>query len=214
MSTAAFAFLLGAHVVVRTTFYAARWFGYRRPAGVHRDALLAVAMVVATLTALHLLLEPGWRDAVLRALLAGALVGTALVICAYDLKWLLIPTELTVALGSLGLVGAAMRAPDAWIESCLGGLLMPLMLEITRRAFLALRHVDGLGQGDVKLGAAIGCTVGIWQVGPVIAVASITTLIYALLRHWLGGGAATTVKRVPFAPGLLVAMLLDLGSTQ
>ena len=72
--------------------------------------------------------------------------------------------------------------------------------EVYRR----IRGRIGLGMGDVKLFAALGCWTG-WQGLPgIILHAALASLIWALLLR-LAGRRITATTRLPFGPFLCLA---------
>lgn len=81
---------------------------------------------------------------------------------------------------------------DRWIGALAGGLLLALVAAAYRRA----RGGDGMGGGDPKLVAALGCWLG-WQALPLmLLLASLGGIVWALATH--GKGEALAVRRVPF----------------
>lgn len=123
--------------------------------------------------------------------------------------WLLLPLALLDARhfwlpdrlsASLALVGLLFAGPmlgtlllDRWIGALAGGLILALIAWAYRRA----RGDDGMGGGDPKLVAAIGCWLG-WQALPAMLVlASLGGIIWALIGQ-RKGDQPLGERRVPF----------------
>lgn len=71
--------------------------------------------------------------------------------------------------------------------------------------FYRVRHVEGLGLGDVKLIAAITFVAGISALPQIILLASIGGIVYALTKRT---GRSECASQVPFGPFLMYALFL------
>ncbi|WP_216361177.1 prepilin peptidase [Caulobacter mirabilis] len=128
-------------------------------------------------------------------LLAGVLTASSIV----DARSRRLPDPLTLA---VALLAVALAALDGWSRLATGlaaGVVTFLVLEGVRRGFMANRGRPGLGQGDVKLFAALALWLGLatpWAV----ALASALGLAIALVVRPADG-------RIPFGPAIAVAAL-------
>lgn len=154
----------------------------------------ALELAAALIGGVALLAAPG------AAGFAGALLGwllLALVVLDSEHYWL--PDRITLPLLALGLAFGqgtlAARLSGAALAG--GGLL--LLLHCYRR----LRQRDGLGLGDVKLGAALGAWFGPWLFGPLLLAAALFGIGLALLSGRIRANAAEA--RIPFGACLAVA---------
>lgn len=114
-----------------------------------------------------------------------------------DLETLELPDLWTAAVGLAGAGLSWMRSWGDLVTGLAAAALVFGLLELVRRAFLALRRMPGLGFGDVKLVSALAIWLGLatpWAV----ALASIFGLLaFVVLRPSEG--------RLPFGPWLALA---------
>jgi leader peptidase (prepilin peptidase) / N-methyltransferase len=143
--------------------------GYMSPAT--EGAALALGLIPA------LLLPAG--EAVAAALLGWLLLPLILL----DLRHYWLPDRLILLLALAALPVALLLMPEPrWPDRLIAAAIAFIALEAIRRAFRALRGVDGMGAGDPKLFAAIALWTG-WQALPFILLsASIVGLAHALVR--------------------------------
>jgi leader peptidase (prepilin peptidase)/N-methyltransferase len=113
--------------------------------------LAGAAIVVSALATVPL------ASAVLLTTLGLALLASSVI----DVKTQKLPDLLTGVIAATGLGAAWLRSPQAALEGFAAGALSFIVLETTRRAFLALRGRHGLGFGDVKLIAALAFWLGL-----------------------------------------------------
>ncbi|MEM7058497.1 MAG: A24 family peptidase [Pseudomonadota bacterium] len=125
-----------------------------------------------------------------------------------DLNIRLLPDTLVFAAGGLGLavcLAGLSLPPDQAIIGLLAGA-MPLWL--IGLGYKALRGLDGLGLGDVKLGGVAGIWVG-WQTLPiVIFAAAVLGACYVLYTRRLAIESKTSL---PFGPSLALGLIIGLG---
>lgn len=168
-------------------------------------ALLALAAAAAVLAL------PAGREAyALSAVAAFVLAGW---IALQDLADYTIPDG---AVLGLALVGLACRAKpvlagiltpgDAALLAGLDLLLAGGGLWLVREIFYRRRGFDGLGFGDVKLGAAGGLLVGTAGFSVALAAAGVTGVALLLLRH----GPTAEVRGIKLAFGALLAPAIAL----
>jgi leader peptidase (prepilin peptidase)/N-methyltransferase len=144
-------------------------------------------------------LEP--PELAVSALLAG-LMGT---VAAEDLRTFRVPDALNAILAAAGLGVTWLLAREqgeggfaaVWrallqIALCGGALFL------VREAFFRLRGVDGLGLGDVKLGAAAGAWIGAEGFALAVLGAAVAALVFVAWQHWRQGSWEAE-RRIPFA---------------
>lgn len=128
-----------------------------------------------------------------------------LAIAAIDLRYLIIPDELTAATLVLGLINAAIVNAPSIVD---GVALAALRGLVTMSFFLSLRWIygwlrqrEGLGLGDVKLAFVAGAWLD-WIMIPVaIEIAALGALV--VYAAWRTTGRQTIGTRLPF--GLFLA---------
>jgi leader peptidase (prepilin peptidase) / N-methyltransferase len=153
--------------------------------------ILEVASMLTWIAALYL--APG--D--LHERMAWALLGTAtLALLWSDLADGLLPDLLVGTAAFAGLGRAAIH--QTLIDSAVAATIAGGLLLLVRWAFLFLRRREALGLGDVKLFAALAIWMQPQDVGPALLVASLTTLMTALVVR------VPPYREIPFGPGLLL----------
>lgn len=125
-----------------------------------------------------------------------------------DARHCLLPDALTLPLLAGGLIAAyAGVSPLSLNEATAGALFGYALLWIPERLFFYLRRAYGLGQGDIKLMAAVGAWLGAEMTPIVLLVASLLGVLFFILRYAMTG----TVKRhIPFGPFITFSMWLAL----
>jgi leader peptidase (prepilin peptidase)/N-methyltransferase len=130
----------------------------------------------------------------LKALWMYVFFGTLLVITFIDWFHQIIPDPLSVGGVVFGWVGSLVCLDISLVESVVGSLVGGGLILGIALLYKALRKVDGMGGGDVKLMAMIGAFLGWQMVFPVLFIASFLGSIYgiALMRR-KGGDTKTAV---------------------
>lgn len=136
--------------------------------------------------------------------LAGAIFGWGLMASAViDGEHFLLPDQITLPLGVLGLV-AAFLVPELDVGSALGGAAVGFIgLYLLAYLFRRIRGVEGLGGGDPRLFGAIGAWVG-WQGLPSVLVSSCLAGLAVVVGAILTGRGWTAERRLPF--GVFLAL--------
>ena len=153
---------------------------------------------------------PGWSGA------AGAiLAGLMLAIAVVDHRRMIIPDELSALAFIAGLVAVgvgAEAAPAIAISHALvrAGLMFALFFGF-RAGYRALRGLDGMGLGDVKLAAVAGVWLD-WAFLPIVVeIAALSALAAALYARFRGAGFDPKA-RLPFgaffAPAIWICWLV------
>jgi leader peptidase (prepilin peptidase) / N-methyltransferase len=124
-----------------------------------------------------------------------------------DLRQWLLPDMLTLPLVIAGLGAAALFDPEQLMNRALGAAFGYLVLRAIALIYRALRHREGLGQGDAKLLAAAGAWVGASALPQVILGAAVSALL-AVAGLRLAGARLGRQSAVPFGPFLAFATWL------
>ena len=161
----------------------------------HRQVELAAALVGAVALAM-LPGAAGW----LWALFGWMLLPLVLL----DARHMWLPDRLTAPLAVAGLLFAGpllgTSLMDRWIGAMAGGSLLAAAAFVYHRS----RGREGMGGGDPKLVAAIGCWIG-WQALPLmVLLASLGGLVWALATQGKGDRPLSS-RTVPFGVFLAIA---------
>ena len=140
------------------------------------------------------------------AIMAAIFFWFLIALAAIDLETGYLPDALTLPLIVIGL-GANwfdlfVTAKDAAIGTVAGYAIFRLI----GIAFIRLRDVEGLGQGDAKLLAVIGAWLGWTALAPVVFLGA----VIALIGVAIGAARGTNVAKdtpIPFGPALAVAAM-------
>jgi leader peptidase (prepilin peptidase)/N-methyltransferase len=153
---------------------------------------------------------PGWSGA------AGAvLAGLMLAIAVIDHRRMIIPDELNALAFIAGLIvaGAGADAPAAIaiLQALVRATLMFALFFAFRAGYRALRGMEGMGLGDVKLAAVAGVWLDWAGLPVVVEIAALSALAAALCAR-LGSDGFDPKARLPFgaffAPAIWVCWLL------
>ncbi|MEO9601011.1 A24 family peptidase [Parasphingorhabdus sp.] len=136
---------------------------------------IAIEIAAGLIGGLALFAAPGPEG------LAGAVFGWVLLtLGALDANHHWLPDRLTVVLAVSGLVASVLLVPVELIDRLIGGLLGFASLAIVAGLYRYVRGREGLGGGDPKMLAGIGCWLG-WQTLPLVILgASFVGLLVAL----------------------------------
>ena len=138
-----------------------------------------------------------------------AVWGYVLVILMWvDLDYQILPDELTL-LGTLLALAAAFTLPGGAREALYGILLGSGSLWLLGWAYFKLRHVEGMGGGDVKLAAMFGAALG-WKLTLVtlfLAALAGSTWGLALIARHKGSGKTALPFGTLLAPSAMVVLL-------
>jgi len=170
-------------------------------------ALLALAAVVASIKA-----APG-----LSGILGAALALLMLAVAVIDARWLIIPDQLSAAAFGLGLINAAVLAPQETSTAVgialLRGVVLSLLFYGLRALYRRLRGRQGIGLGDVKLAAVAGVWLD-WLTMPIaVEIAALAALGVIGVRYYVSGRRLDAALKFPFglflAPSIWVCWLLE-----
>jgi len=121
-----------------------------------------------------------------------------------------LPDALTLPLVVLGLIASAAGLFGvSLLDSFLGGLIGYGAFRLIDLLFLRLRGIEGLGQGDAKLLAAIGAWLGWAALPPVVFLAAVMALLGVAVMA-AGGVKVGRETPIAFGPALAAAGALAL----
>jgi leader peptidase (prepilin peptidase) / N-methyltransferase len=153
---------------------------------------------------------PGWTGA------AGAvLAGLMLAIAVIDHRRMIIPDELNALAFIAGLIAAGIGAEAApaiaILHSLARAILMFALFFGFRAGYRALRGVEGMGLGDVKLAAVAGAWLD-WSFLPIVveiaALSALAAALYARLRNEAFDPRARLPFGAFFAPAIWICWAL------
>lgn len=151
----------------------------------------------------------------LEALWMYLFLSALLVITVIDWFHRIIPDVLSLGGVVLGWVGAVVCLDLSLMDSFVGSLVGGGLLLAVAALYKAVRKIDGMGGGDVKLMAMIGAFMGWQMVFPVLFLASLTGSIYGLVLMARGGTGRTAVAFGSFlAPSASVLLWIGPGIWQ
>lgn len=123
-------------------------------------------------------------------------------IAILDLRYMIIPDGLNLSLGLAGILFSMSDPQHELSSALLGGLVAGATMGGVRLAYAKLRHVEGLGLGDVKFAVAAGLWTGPWDLPPFLLLAALIGLAAAAFI------APGLKDRMPFGPSLALALAL------
>ena len=178
-----------------------------RALGLCAVALLALVAVAASIKAVPG--PAGYLGAVLALLM--------LAIAIIDARWFIIPDQLSAAGFALGLINAAVIAPqEMWQAAGIAfarGAVLALLFYGLRALYRRLRGRQGIGLGDVKLAAVAGAWLD-WLTMPIaIEIAALSALGVIGIRYYALGRRLDATLKFPFglflAPSIWACWLLE-----
>jgi leader peptidase (prepilin peptidase)/N-methyltransferase len=134
---------------------------------------------------------------------------TLLVITFIDWFHQIIPDVLSIGGTVFGWVGSIVCLDISLIESFIGSLVGGGLLLVIALLYKAIRKINGMGGGDVKLMAMIGAFLGWKLIFPVLFLASLVGSVYGVFLMARGEGRKTAVAFGSFlAPSATVVYLV------
>lgn len=146
-----------------------------------------------------------WHGPTLAALAMGLFLLALLALAAIDLEHQILPDQIVLPLLWCGLVINAFGVLTTPQDAILGAALGFLLLTGLRVGYRALRGIDGMGQGDAKLIAAIGAWLGLQPTLTTLLVAFVSGSLVALVLHLMR--RLERRQCLPFGPGLALGAL-------
>ncbi|MHC2337801.1 prepilin peptidase [Bradyrhizobium sp. USDA 4454] len=138
----------------------------------------------------------------------GALCALCCAVALIDLRHGIIPNWLNLAIAALGLANVVITGgPTAAIPAMAIAALVGLLFFLLQRLYFAVRHVDGLGLGDVKFLAAATIWVGALGIPTLLLIAALAALgVVGGLQ--LAGREMKRQTSLPFGPFLALGLLV------
>ena len=115
-----------------------------------------------------------------------------------------LPDVLTLPLLALGLIANAAGMFTPLIDAAIGAVFGFGAFWLIGFAFKKARGIEGLGQGDAKLLAALGAWLGWQALAPIVFIAALMALVGVGLAALLGQ-KVTRETPLPFGPALAAA---------
>lgn len=173
-----------------------------------RRGISASYPLVEVLSALAAFLAVVRFDLTLKALWVYGFLSLLIVIAFIDWFHQIIPDVLSLGGMLLGWVGSLWILDLSPVDSFLGAAVGAGTLVIIAVSYRAVRKMDGLGGGDVKLMAMIGAFMGWQMVFPVLFIASFFGSLYGIYLIRSGGTGKTAVAFGSFlAPSASLILL-------
>ncbi|MEY4571603.1 MAG: hypothetical protein RLZ10_814 [Bacteroidota bacterium] len=133
-----------------------------------------------------------------------------IVLGVIDLKTFLLPNKLTLSLGGIGLTLSFLGLIAMPIKSALlGATLGYCILYFIDYVYFRIRKKHGLGEGDFKLLAALGCWLGWESIFSLMTYASIMGMSVMTLISIFNRKTMHLQRRIPFGPFLTLAALCN-----
>ncbi|WP_312015822.1 A24 family peptidase [Bradyrhizobium liaoningense] len=124
-----------------------------------------------------------------------------------DLRHGIIADWLNLAIAALGLANIVVTdGTTAALSAMATALLVGVLFWLLQRLYFRLRHVDGLGLGDVKFLAAATIWVGVAGVPTLLLIAAVAALGVAGGLQ-LAGHEMKRQTSIPFGPFLALGLL-------
>lgn len=138
----------------------------------------------------------------------GALCVLCCAVALIDLRHGIIPNWLNLAIAALGLANVVVtEGATAAFTAMASAVLVGAVFWLLQRLYFALRHVDGLGLGDVKFLAAATIWVGTTGIPTLLLIAALAALAVAGGLQ-LAGHEMKRQTSIPFGPFLALGLLL------
>ena len=165
--------------------------------------LLAGGAVIAVMSGTFL----PWPAAIASTALGALMIAGADV----DARTFLLPDTVTWGAVAVGIVAAPLLVvDDPWLavsSAVVRALSTALVLELLRRFYARVRRREGLGFGDVKLGAAVGAWLPLDAMPLCFGLAASAALVAVMVAH-LRGETIEGATKLPFGAFLCPALWL------
>jgi prepilin signal peptidase PulO-like enzyme (type II secretory pathway) len=135
--------------------------------------------------------------------LAMALTAALLTLAAIDLRTLILPDVIVLPLLWLGLLANLHGRFAPLADAVIGATVGYMGLWIVSRFFRLIRKRDGMGDGDLKLLAALGAWLGWRMLVPIVLIAAVVAILATVIAVW--SGRRSTADALPFGTALAVA---------
>jgi leader peptidase (prepilin peptidase)/N-methyltransferase len=129
-----------------------------------------------------------------------------------DFRSFIVPDVISLPAIPIGIAANVLVMHDAWTlgmtESLWGAALGGGALYFVRAIYFRLRKIEGLGLGDVKLGAVAGAWLGPGLLAPACLAATVSALLAVLLLGLLNREAYAQRLQIPFGSFIAPIVLL------
>lgn len=125
-----------------------------------------------------------------------------------DIDHMILPDRFTLSGIVIGLIGAAINPDRSFLDAFLGVLLGGGFLLAIAYGYFAIRKIEGMGGGDIKLLGWIGAVCGLQSILFVVLASSILGLLIGIPYLLLAKKGMRT--GIPFGPYLAMAALIYL----
>ena len=167
------------------------------------SVLIAGSAVIALVSGLFL----PWPVAIASTVLGALMIAGADV----DARTYLLPDTVTWGAAGVGIVAAPLlAAADPWLAvsgASVRAVGAAVVLELLRRCYARIRRREGLGFGDVKLGAAVGAWLPLDIIPLCFGLAAAAALVTVMVAH-LRGQSIEGATKLPFGAFLCPALWL------
>jgi len=141
------------------------------------------------------------------SLLELLIFGFSLIVVSFiDLDHMILPDKFTLSGIAIGLTGAALNPEREFMAAVWGLLMGGGFLYAIAYIYFAIRKMDGMGGGDIKLLGWIGAVLG-WKSIPFVILGSSVVGSVAGLIVSVKGGAGLK-SSIPFGPYLAAAAMV------
>ena len=145
------------------------------------------------------------------AIFAAIFLFALLALTVIDLETGFLPDAITLPLTAIGFGANAFNLFVPWQDAAIGAVAGYGVFRLIGSAYEHWRGVEGLGQGDAKLLAAIGAWIG-WMALPVVVLAGALATLAAVAIGQITGKKVDAQTPIPFGPGLCLGGALGLGA--
>jgi len=172
-----------------------------------RREILAVELTTMVTSGLVAWLSPSLAD-----LCFGLTLTCGLLVLGWiDAEHFYLPDVISLPLLLLGLLETGWLYPEALAQHALAAIIGYASLTILNIIYRALRHTDGIGQGDAKLLALAGAWIGWATLPDILAAGAMIGLMVVLYWRLTRRAELSATLRIPFgtclAPAIFIAYL-------
>ena len=151
-----------------------------------------------------------YYDNVQLQIFLGILILLYIIIFFIDLRHFIIPDSLNLAVIILALIKNVLPSFNTsltqdMLESFLGMGIGYICIWLIIYLYKLIKGIEGMGLGDAKLMAGVGCLFGWQSILPVLFVAAILGLLYAI--PFLFNKKKNLQSQIPFGPFIIIATI-------
>lgn len=139
-------------------------------------------------------------------LLSGLLYLNLVALALYDLRYFRLPNLLTLTLFVGGAVSVWLHPRFGQTHHIIGAVVGLLLFPTLNYFYRRLRGRDGIGLGDAKLLAGLGLWLGWQSLPPLLLIASVSGLVFALIVGLTAKEQSTVSLNQPLPFGLFLCL--------